>query len=294
MKIAVTYYLTPLLFLLLQESFAFHHPASSSTRSFSVQSCRRTKSLGKNLHHHHHQSSTSRLVRSATPNKEENTSFGDFVDLQRRNVWKKTAVQLASVVTAGTALAVLTRPAWAAQKSRTVGYTVQKTEREWKSILSPIQYNILRQGGTERPGFSILEKEKRPGVFRCAGCGTPLFATADKFNSGTGWPSFARSIGNNVEIEAINPVVANFSGAELRCQTCGGHLGDVFNDGFLFVGTEAAVTGKRYCIDGAALVFYPEDGDGSDPVRGDQPANSDNKPVMPSFLDPPKVTPRDE
>lgn len=97
-------------------------------------------------------------------------------------------------MTAGTALAVLTRPAWAAQKSRTAGYTVQKTEKEWKSILSPIQYNILRQGGTERPGFSILEKEKRPGVFRCAGCDTPLFATADKFNSKTGWPSFMRRI----------------------------------------------------------------------------------------------------
>lgn len=289
MKIAVAYYLTPLLFLLRQGgSLAFHPPASSSTRSFSTRSGRRTKTQGNHRHRHHQPSS---LVRCATTNKDEN-SFGDFVDLQRRNVWKKTAVQMASVVTAGTALAVLTRPAWAAQKSRTAGYTVQKTEKEWKSILSPIQYNILRQGGTERPGFSILEKEKRPGVFRCAGCDTPLFATADKFNSKTGWPSFARSIGSNVEIEALNPMAASFSGAELRCQTCGGHLGDVFNDGFLFVGTEAAVTGKRYCIDGAALVFYPEGDGGSDPVRGDQSAN--NKPVIPSFLEPPKVTPRDE
>lgn len=221
--------------------------------------------------------------------KDEDTNYGEFVDLQRRKVWQKTAIQIASLATAGTALVVLTRPVWAVSRSRTQGYPVQKTEDEWKSMLSPIQYNILREGGTERPGFSILEKEKRAGVFKCAGCGTPLFLTADKFNSGTGWPSFARGL-DGVEVEKINPVFANLSGAELRCKTCGGHLGDVFQDGFLFQGTEAAVTGKRFCIDGAALVFYPDEGDS--PVRGDKPASS-KVPVLPSFLDPPKVTPRE-
>jgi peptide-methionine (R)-S-oxide reductase len=161
----------------------------------------------------------------------------------------------------------LNRPAQASA-SRTDGYKIQKNEEEWRSMLSDIQYQILRKGGTERPGFSVLLEEKRPGIFRCAGCGASLFSSSDKFNSGTGWPSFARSL-ENVEIEAKNPVVASLSGAELRCGDCGGHLGDVFQDGYLFLGTEAAVTGQRFCIDGVALVFYPENGD--PPTRGDQP-----------------------
>ncbi len=80
-----------------------------------------------------------------------------------------------------------------------------------------------------------------------------------KFQSGTGWPSFASAL-PGVEIEKVNSIQLSLSGAELKCQTCGGHLGDVFNDGFLFVGTPAAKTGKRFCIDGAALVFKPANG----------------------------------
>jgi len=222
-----------------------------------------------------------------------NSNYGEFVDLQRRRVWKQTAVQVASVLTAGAAIALLTRPAWAASKSRTVGYEVQKSESEWRKQLSPMQYFVLREGGTERPGFSLLVDEKRLGTFECAGCGTPLFSTSDKFNSGTGWPSFARAL-PGVEVEAVNPFTANLAGAELRCKTCGGHLGDVFNDGFLFLGTEAAVTGKRYCIDGAALVFYPESNTDATPVRGDIPAGKPADKKLPSFLEPPKVTPRDD
>lgn len=232
-------------------------------------------------------------VRFAANNNEHDgdaAGYGDFVDLQRRKVWKKAAVQAASAVIGVSALVVLTRPAWATSRSRTSGYDVQKSETEWKSMLSPVQYNILREGGTERPGFSNLEKEKRPGTFKCAGCGTPLFSSADKFNSGTGWPSFARGL-DGVEVETLNAITANLSGAELRCKTCGGHLGDVFRDGFLFQGTPAAVTGKRFCIDGAALVFYPND-EGSAPLRGDLPARV-KEPTMPAFLDPPKVTPRE-
>lgn len=222
-----------------------------------------------------------------------NSNYGDFVDLQRRRVWKQTAVQVASVLTAGAAIAVLTRPAWAASKSRTAGYEVQKSESEWRAQLSPMQYFVLREGGTERPGFSLLVDEKRTGTFECAGCGTPLFSASDKFNSGTGWPSFARAL-SGVEVEAVNPLTANLAGAELRCKTCGGHLGDVFNDGFLFLGTEAAVTGKRYCIDGAALVFYPDDKKDAPAVRGDLPASKPEDKKLPSFLEPPKVTPRDD
>ena len=214
---------------------------------------------------------------------------GGVEDNNRRILWTKKAVQAASVAVGVTALVSLTRPVWAATtKSRTDGYAVQKTEDEWKATLSPMQYFVLRQGGTEQPGFSILEKEKRPGTFRCAGCGTPLFSSVDKFNSGTGWPSFARGL-PGVEVEQVNPIVANLSGAELRCGTCGGHLGDVFQDGMLFVGTEAFKTGQRFCIDGAALVFYPDDGERGEPLRGDVPKPKET----PSWLEPPKINPKD-
>jgi peptide-methionine (R)-S-oxide reductase len=217
---------------------------------------------------------------------------GGVRDKNRRILWGKKAIQVASVTIGLTALTSLTRPVWAAaSKSRTDGYAVQKTEAEWKAKMSPLQYKILRQGGTELPGFSVLETEKRGGSFRCAGCGTPLFDTRDKFTSGTGWPSFARGL-PGVETEAINPLLAGLSGAELRCATCGGHLGDVFQDGFLFVGTEAAKTGKRFCIDGAALVFYPGGDDSeSKPIRGDTPAAATK--ALPSWLEPPKISPKE-
>jgi peptide-methionine (R)-S-oxide reductase len=149
-------------------------------------------------------------------------------------LWTKKVAQGASLVFGASALVSWTFPVRAAdkKKSRTLGYKVQKTEDKWKTVLSPMQYNVLRHGGTEQPGFSILENEKRSGVYHCAGCGTPLFSSKDKFNSGTGWPSFARGL-PGVEVEEVNPIVANLAGAELRCATCGGHLGDVFQDGFL-------------------------------------------------------------
>lgn len=208
-------------------------------------------------------------------------------DKNRRILWTKKAAQAGSIVIGATLLISLSRPVWAASgnTSRTEGYKVQKTEDEWKAELSPIQYDILRRGGTENPGFSVLEKEKRSGTFRCAGCGTPLFSSADKFNSGTGWPSFARGL-PDVEVENVNAFTKNFSGAELRCGTCGGHLGDVFMDGALFFGTEAFKTGERYCIDGAALVFYPDEGD---PLRGDTPKAKE----VPSWLEPPSINPKD-
>lgn len=151
-------------------------------------------------------------------------------------------------------------------KSRTKGYQIQKSESEWKSTLTPRQFEILREGATERPYTSILEGEDRPGMFYCAGCKTPLFESKAKFHSGTGWPSFATAM-KGVEVEGINPLQANFVGAELRCGTCGGHLGDVFMDGWIFQGTPAAKSGKRFCIDGSALVFEPSDGSPS--VVGD-------------------------
>lgn len=173
-------------------------------------------------------------------------------------------------------------------KSRTKGYQVQKSDSEWRATLSPTQYDILRLGGTERPFSSILESEKRQGTFVCAGCGTPLFSSDQKFNSGTGWPSFARGL-EGVETEDVNAITANLVGAELRCAVCGGHLGDVFQDGFLFPGTPAFVSGKRYCIDGAALIFEPSNG--AMAVRGDE---SPPPKQEPDWLSPPKITPREK
>ena len=161
---------------------------------------------------------------------------------------------------------------------------MQRTEREWSYVLSGEQYFILRKGGTEVPNTSPLYKEKRKGTYVCAACPTPLFESAAKFNSGTGWPSFATPL-EGVEVTKNNPVLAAIGGTEVRCGTCGGHLGDVFADGFLFVDTPAAISGKRYCIDGGALAFKPADG--GDLVYGEAPAA---KPVeLPSWLQPPKV-----
>jgi peptide-methionine (R)-S-oxide reductase len=147
----------------------------------------------------------------------------------------------------------------AAPKSRAEGYTVQKSQAEWKSQLTARQYEILRTGGTERPNSSILEGEERRGTYYCAGCETALFESSQKFHSGTGWPSFAQAL-EGVEVEKVGAIQANLIGAEVRCTSCGGHLGDVFNDGFLFVGTPAFQSGKRFCIDGAALLFRSESG----------------------------------
>ena len=137
-------------------------------------------------------------------------------------------------------------------------------------ILSGAQYNILRKGGTERQKSSIhnTSTTENVGSYVCAGCNTPLFTSADKFSSGTGWPSFSTAL-QGVEEEELDSIRATLDGKEVRCATCGGHLGDLFNDGWIYRGTSAAKTGKRYCIDGAALIFKPEDG-GED-VFGDLP-----------------------
>ena len=174
----------------------------------------------------------------------------------------------------------------ASAKDRTEGYAVQHSDREWSYMLSGQQYNILRQGGTERPNSSILESEDRPGMYSCAGCGADLFDAEGKFHSGTGWPSFANAQ-PKVEVQEVNPVQMSFGGAEIRCGNCGGHLGDVFLDGKLFVGTPAFQSGKRFCVDGYALVFKPEDG--SDKVFGDTPPLNGKNKGLPSFLEPPKI-----
>jgi len=135
----------------------------------------------------------------------------------------------------------------------------------WTTVLSSGQYFILRQGGTEPPNSSPLLNEKRRGVYVCAGCASPLFDSTQKFDSGTGWPSYASP--RRAATETLSSF-AGLLGGEVRCVSCGGHLGDVFRDGQKFPGTPAAVSGLRYCIDGAALVFIPSDADAG-PIAGD-------------------------
>lgn len=191
--------------------------------------------------------------------------------INRRHYLLKQTGCIATIVTTTTASAQAS--AAADLKSRTEGYAVQHTEREWAYILSGAQYNILRKGGTERQKSSILNTftMANVGSYTCAGCATPLFTSQDKFSSGTGWPSFSAAL-EGVEAEDVDPVRAALDGREVRCGTCGGHLGDLFNDGWIYRGSSAAKTGKRYCIDGAALIFKPEGG-GED-VFGDDPPPS--------------------
>lgn len=123
------------------------------------------------------------------------------------------------------------------------------TEAEWESCLTPTQFHVLRKHGTERAWSSPLNEEHRAGVFRCAGCGLPLFAAATKFDSGTGWPSFWTPLENAIETSVDRQF--GMVRTEVHCTRCGGHLGHVFEDG-------PRPTGLRYCMNGTALTFEPE------------------------------------
>lgn len=127
-------------------------------------------------------------------------------------------------------------------------FEVTKTEAEWKALLTPEQYYVLREHGTERASSSPLDKEKRQGTYRCAGCDLALFSSTTKYDSGTGWPSFYAPLDNAIGTSEDRSFF--MVRTEVHCRRCGGHLGHVFDDG-------PPPTGKRYCMNGVALNFEP-------------------------------------
>ena len=130
-------------------------------------------------------------------------------------------------------------------------FEVTKTDAEWKRILTPQQYYVLRDHGTEYAGSSPLDREKRKGNFHCAGCDLPLFSSETKYDSGTGWPSFWQPLPNAIGTSIDRSLFSVRT--EVHCRRCGGHLGHVFEDG-------PRPTGLRYCMNGVAMTFKPSNG----------------------------------
>lgn len=132
----------------------------------------------------------------------------------------------------------------------TMDFNVQKTDAEWREQLSPEQYRVLRQAGTEYPGTGEYNLHFEEGTYTCAGCGEELFASDSKFNAHCGWPSFDREIEEGKIIERVDRTHGMVR-TEILCGNCGGHLGHVFNDG-------PTETGLRYCVNSASLDFQSE------------------------------------
>jgi peptide-methionine (R)-S-oxide reductase len=162
---------------------------------------------------------------------------------------KRRTILFASLIPLGTASVLF----FSSKKSESIAKTlskfeVYKTEAQWRKILTPAQFEVLRKEGTERAGTSPLTDEHRAGKFACAGCDLSLFTSATKFDSGTGWPSFYAPIANAVKTSVDTSFGATRT--EVHCRRCGGHLGHVFLDG-------PKPTGLRYCMNGVAMKFIP-------------------------------------
>ena len=158
--------------------------------------------------------------------------------LTRRSVLGGSAILLG-----GSAMALFSKSSAGAP-----AFEVTHTEAEWRKRLTPAQYKVLREHGTERAGSSPLNHEKRAGTYHCAGCDLSLYRSEDKFESGTGWPSFTRPIEGAVGTSEDRSWF--MTRTEVHCRRCGGHLGHVFDDG-------PPPTGLRYCMNGVALNFVP-------------------------------------
>jgi peptide-methionine (R)-S-oxide reductase len=134
-------------------------------------------------------------------------------------------------------------------RAKAQSFPIARSEAEWRKLLTPAQYFVLRAHGTEPPFTSPLDREKRRGTFVCAADNNPLFASSTKFDSGTGWPSFTKPLRR--AIGTSRDVSLGMVRTEVHCAQCGGHLGHVFDDGPM-------PTGKRYCINGDAMKFQPD------------------------------------
>ncbi len=139
---------------------------------------------------------------------------------------------------------------YAANAQKHKKYKINKPNSEWKKLLTPLQYFVLREAGTERPNSSPLNFNHKKGVYVCAACKTPLYKSENKYDSGSGWPSFDRAILGNVDVDTDYNL--GYARTELKCANCGGHLGHSFDDG------PKETTGKRHCINGVALEFIPK------------------------------------
>jgi peptide-methionine (R)-S-oxide reductase len=149
---------------------------------------------------------------------------------------------------AGGVAAVFGRPLLGVDLIAAEKFEVTHTDAEWRRLLAPAQYAVLRQAATERPFSSPLDREKRRGAFACAGCDLDVFSSATKFDSGTGWPSFWKPLEDAVG--TTTDMSLGMVRKAVHCRRCGGHLGHVFDDG-------PKPTGLRYCMNGVAMTFKP-------------------------------------
>ncbi len=159
---------------------------------------------------------------------------------------------LSSIIIFSTLLFSCNSPAQKSKVEKQETFKIIKTDAEWKAQLSQLAYNVLRHEDTERAFTSELNDNHEEGTYVCAGCGTAVFESQHKFDSGTGWPSFDREVKGNVAFSKDRKL--GYSRTEEHCASCGGHLGHVFNDG------PRETTGERHCINGAALNFIPKNG----------------------------------
>ncbi|PIE14579.1 MAG: peptide-methionine (R)-S-oxide reductase [Rhodobacterales bacterium] len=154
---------------------------------------------------------------------------------------RRTLLSLGLAATAG---------GWVALRGGTAlaGFEVTRTEAEWRRMLTPLQYKVMRKHGTERAGSSPLDKQYGKGTYHCRGCDLPLYSSKHKYDSGTGWPSFWKSLPRAIGTSEDRKLF--YLRTECHCRRCGSHLGHIFNDG-------PKPTGKRHCLNGVSLVFKP-------------------------------------
>ncbi len=160
-------------------------------------------------------------------------------------LWAAIISGVFAIASCGSRPAPAPTPEPKAEETDMADNTIQKSEEEWKQELSSEEYHVLRQQGTERAFSGKYHDTKTPGVYKCAGCGQPVFSSEDKFDSGTGWPSYTQPVSSDA-VETEEDRSLGMMRTEVHCSRCGGHLGHVFPDG-------PEPTGQRYCINSVSL-----------------------------------------